>query len=236
VFDVTSNAREFERGLNDVARRQLPFALALAMNDTAFRLLRLNRVHMGRVFDRPTRWTLNAFHYVRATKARPVATIKRKDAARGRHYLEVQEQGGARPLGGWEAQLAGRLPYSGRVGYVVPTKHMRRDRHGNVSRAEMQRVFSNTGAQVDAKANTSEESRKRSKRAAAYFVPKPSSKLSPGIYRRQADDLKKVFAFDAATPRYTPRFEFHRRMRRGAERLLPAALLKSMRRALASAR
>jgi hypothetical protein len=236
MFDVTSTARDFERDLNDLARRQLPFALALAMNDTAARLLRLNRTRMARVFDRPTRWTMNAFHFVRARKARPVATIKRKDGARSRHYLEVQDEGGTRPLGGWERQLDARLPYAGRVGYVVPTKHMRRDRHGNVSRAEMQRVLSNVQAQTNASANTTEGSRKRSRRSVAYFVPRPGSKLSPGVYRRRDKDLAKVFAFDAKAPRYSARLDFDRTMERGALRLMPPALYKALRRALASAR
>lgn len=238
-FDIRSNLRDVERDLSDVARKQVPFATAVALNDLAADLIELNKRHMQREFDRPTRWTLNSFYFRRATKAKPVVTIMRKPAAASRDYLARQAEGGARRQTGFERLLNSRLAYAGQVGFVVPTKHAPRNGHGNVSPAHLQRVLSGLKAQGDRAQNETKASgeRKRRSGAARYYVPKEGGRATPGIYMRKGRAKPvKVFAFTSKTPRYQARFKFYPNMQKATARMLPGHFARAMARALASAR
>lgn len=233
--DIRSNIADLARDLSDVGRKQLPFALSLALNDVAEMAIKELQAHMAQVFDAPTRWTLNAFHFRRATKSTLRVTIERKTAARGRHYLETQEVGGIRPTTGWERQLESKLGV--RVGYLQGTALMRRDQHGNIHRGEMQRVLSRVGAASDARANSTAASRKRAKGGPAYFVAEPDARLAPGVYMRTPDgSIHRVIAFDTPTPSYDPRLGFLETMDATAQRRLPDLLARRLAEALASAR
>lgn len=218
--------------------KQVKFAASLALNDIAKQSVAGVRGEMQDVFDRPTRWTLNAFHFTRATKTRLVATIKRKDAVAGRHYLEVQQSGGLRPHTGLERQLATKLPYGGQVGYVVPTEKMRRDRHGNIHRGELQKILSDIGSQTLSSANSTKATRSKryKKTGASYFVPRPGSGLKPGVYRRTSKGIARVLAFDAPRPGYRRRFRFEETVTGVARREIDGAFERALNRALATAR
>lgn len=84
---LQSNLCDVERDLSDTARQQLPFATSIALNYTGKDLIELNKRHMRRSFHNPTRWTLNAFHFRRATKRRLQIKIQRKFAAACCVYL-----------------------------------------------------------------------------------------------------------------------------------------------------
>lgn len=234
-----SNLRDIERDLSDVARRQVPFAIALAVNETAADLIELNKRSMAREFDRPTRWTLNAFHFTRATKSRPVATIKRKDVAASRDYLLRQAEGGPRKQTGLERLLNSRLAHGGQVGFVVPTKHMPRNAYGNMQPGQVQRILSGLKAQGDGAQNETKASGKRQRRSGAvrYFVPKDGGRASPGVYMRKGKAKPlKVLAFTSKNPRYKARFKFYPNMEKATARLLPGHFAKALARAVATAR
>lgn len=234
-LSIESNIDALRRDLRWFERDQMPFAVALAMNDVGKELIEANKAHMAEAFDRPTRWTLNAFHFRRATKSRPAITIERKLPARGRHYLEVQSAGGVRPLTGLEKQIAQRARYSGNVGYIAGPK-VKRDGHGNMARGEMQRILSRIGAQGDAANNSTARSRKRAKGAGAYFLAKPGSRLKPGVYKRTGGSISRVLAFDTKAPTYRTRFRFDDVMNAKAVEVIPRALEVAIARALATAR
>lgn len=238
-FGISSNLREFERDLSDVALRQLPFAYSVALNAMAADLIELNRKHMAREFDAPTRWTLNAFHFTRARKSNLSVTIKRKTAAASRDYLLRQSEGGTRKQTGLERLLNSRLAYTGQVGFVVPTKHMPRNAHGNMSSAQVQRILSGLKSQNDSAQNETKQSGKRQRRSTAgrYFVPKEGGRASPGVYLRKGKAAPvKVLAFTSKAPRYQARFKFLPNMQRATSRMLPGHLGKAMARAMATAR
>lgn len=234
-LDIRHNIADVLGDLTASHARHLPFAISVALNETGADLIEANKAHMAEVFDRPTRWTLNAFHFRRATKQRQFITIERKTPARGRHYLEVQAEGGKRPLTGWEKQIGQRLPYSGNVGYIA-APGVRRDGFGNIHRGEMQRILSRIGAQTDAASNSTKASRKRAKGGGAYFVAKPGSRLRPGVYLREGQDLTRVLAFDTAAPTYKARYRFDAIMLQKASAILPDRLAAAFARALATAR
>jgi hypothetical protein len=76
-------------------RRQIPFAMATALTETARDVERNQMERLPRVFDRPTPFTAKRGMFVsRATKRRLVAVVGFKRVQAG--YLRVQEEGGTR--------------------------------------------------------------------------------------------------------------------------------------------
>ncbi|MDN7871280.1 hypothetical protein QZM26_17880 [Burkholderia multivorans] len=95
-ISVRSNVRDIERGLNDLVRKQLPFATAQAINATAERVRIAQRENMKEVLDEPTPFTLNSVAIKKATKANPVAVVYVKPVAAA--YLLPYEIGGKNKL------------------------------------------------------------------------------------------------------------------------------------------
>ena len=90
------NIREVERDLSDFARRQLPFATSLALNETAEAIERKSSAKaLETRLDRPTPFTLRGLLVLRSSKARLWADVLFKDAQAA--YLRWQETGGERP-------------------------------------------------------------------------------------------------------------------------------------------
>jgi hypothetical protein len=84
--------RPMTRRLDDLAKRQVPFATAQALNDTAAAAQIAVKRRLPSIFDRPTPFTLNAIGLERATKTRLVARVFVKEKQAG--YLTVEETGG----------------------------------------------------------------------------------------------------------------------------------------------
>lgn len=86
------------RGLSDLARKQVPFATALALTSLA-KIVRDDEVdNIARTFASPTPFTLNSVGVTAARKTRPQATVFVKDIAAA--YLEPYEFGGVHHLNG----------------------------------------------------------------------------------------------------------------------------------------
>ncbi|PTW45684.1 hypothetical protein [Rhodovulum kholense] len=232
---VPTDLRKLAATLRDVERKQLPYAAMLALNATGEAVLDENKTLMQRVFDRPTRWTLNAFFLRRATKRSLEATVERKDAPRGRHYLEVEEQGGPRPKTGIERLIIGNVATEQHIEAVVPARGAKLNAFGNLPAGQIQRALSNIGAQQDRAQNSTDRSRKRSRGAAQYFVPKPGQ-LSPGVWKRQGSRISKFLSFTDASPRYAPRFDMQGHGRAVAVRELPGRMRAALKKALSTAR
>lgn len=84
--------RPMTRALDDLGKRQIPFAAASALNATAQAAQISGKRELPSIFDRPTPFTLNAIGIERATKGQLQARVFVKDKQAA--YLEVQETGG----------------------------------------------------------------------------------------------------------------------------------------------
>lgn len=217
MVDLSIDRRSMDhliRNLSDVARRQVPFAVSVAVNKTAREVVDHLKQRMDVVFDRPTPFTKNAFELrPAATKARPEATVTEKRMQGRRHYLKVQEDGGPRGQTGLERLLSMRVAWSGVIQSVIPAtgspfEAARLDRHGNWSSGERNQVLSALGAQRDRSSNETERSRGRAGNRATYFVPKQG--LAPGVYRRKApgDIPVRVLKFSSKVPQYSKALGF----------------------------
>ena len=81
---VRADIDRFVAELDDVHRRQLPFAGVVAATRSAREAEGGLKAEMARVFDRPTRFTLGGLRVDPATKADPVASVFFRDfAAKG---------------------------------------------------------------------------------------------------------------------------------------------------------
>ena len=205
MLSIQTNIKEFKVAFAKFTHSVVPEVTAMALNDTAYDGLDAVKKEMTDKFDSPTRWTLNAWMVWRADAKTLRAEVKPRPSMGRRHYLKVQVAGGVRPHTGVEGALRGRLKYAGNIASVTPAKGARLDASGNWSSGQRNQVLSGVQAQRDATSNTTKGSRTRAKKRAQYFVPKPGSGLSPGVWQRDGDTLSKVLHFTQSASSYGDR-------------------------------
>jgi len=130
----------------------------------------------------------------------------------------------------------GRLKYAGILVAVTPAPGARRDKYVNWSSGQRNQVLSAIKSQRDASANTTAKSRKRNRRRAGYFVPRPGSKLSPGVYMRNGSGVVTVLNILDVTPRYSARLDFTAKALARSRQVFPDQFRIALERALKTAR
>ena len=247
-FDVRGDVSQIVEHLTWTSKRHVPYATARALTKSAqFAGQKLGE-EIGRVFDRPTSYTLRATYVRPATKSNLTAEVKIKDEAVKSlppiAWLGAEIYGGSRALKASEKllQRAGKMP-TGMV--MVPTRSAPLDAYGNVSRGQMQRILSDVRAQRDPVTNR-QKGKGRRKGAAlpqAYFSSWPGTErtkhLQPGIWLRTSafggSAVRPVFLF-VSRARYRVRLQFERVVDGAARMRFPIEFAIAMREALATAR
>jgi len=234
-FSFTGNTDRVVNRLNNMVNRQLPWAMVTTLNGTGKVLVAQNRIHMKQKLDKANRFTLNAYYFTRASKARPQIHVKRKDAQRGRHYLEVLDKSRKSPIRtqkGVEVQFdrgADSLPYEGNVRAVLPTKRTG-GRYNRINMGQVNKV------KAGMKGN--------SKAGERYFVaPKHSLRkfgggnATGGIYRvRGKGKPQKMFHILDYLPKYPVRTDFYGVMNRHAKSYFEGTFQKNLRQAIRTAK
>ncbi|MBT9386962.1 hypothetical protein KM176_24190 [Pseudooceanicola sp. CBS1P-1] len=232
MFTLKLDPAAFGAATLDLQSRGVQQAAAWALTDTAQDVLEHVQARMDVVFDKPTRFTKNAFMVWRAKPGDLEASVIERPSVGRRHYLKLQETGGARGQTGLEKLLDSRLAYAGALRSVIPASGAKLNAYGNWQVGERNQALSAVQAQRDATANTTEAARKRNRKRAGFFVPRAGSKLSPGIWKRDgAGRLTKVVHFTALAPHYDRRLGFFD----GAEEVRAARLPVHLKRTLAKA-
>jgi hypothetical protein len=234
VFNLRLDGRDFQRRTSQIISRHLPQAEVWALNWTAQDVVEAMQGRMRVVFDRPTRFTLNAFRIQFATKARRTATVTEKDLQGRRHFLKVQEEGGARPQTGLERMMTGQGG-GGAVAAAVPTSAARLDASGNWSAGERNQAVAQVLAQQ--RGGPAPSGRGASRRGgASYFVPRNGG-LSPGIWKRTGPgQIAKIISFISRPARYGEKLGFAEEALRVYRAKLPENFQRALRRALSTAR
>jgi hypothetical protein len=197
----------FTAALQSLSSRDVKIAATWALNDTAAEVLTDVQNRMSVVFDRPTRFTKNAFMVVKARPDALEASVQERRANAGRDYLKTEETGGPRRQTGFERQLSRSLAYEGIIQSIIPGDEARLDAYGNWSQGERNQVLSGLKAQRDGATNTTALSKKRNSKRATYFVPKNG--LTPGIYKRTpGGGIGIVAVISQAVPTYHRRLGF----------------------------
>ncbi|MBO9467050.1 hypothetical protein J7443_17535 [Tropicibacter sp. R15_0] len=121
---INRNTKEFSRGLNNAARKQIPFAMSVAINDVLRDVKRNWEKQLRRKLDTPTAFTMRAFRIKRATKRNLRGMVFAMSIQSD--YLRWQEDGGTR-------QPKGRA-------ILVPVRQ-RVNKYGNMPRGAVRRAL-----------------------------------------------------------------------------------------------
>lgn len=209
---------------SDIEKRQIPFALSLAINKTAEITKRQEEHEMRDVFDRPTPYTLSSIFIKRSNKRNLTAIVGLKDfslkAVPASKFLTPQIAGGGRRLKRFEVALrsVGVLPDDY---FTVPGQAAKMDAYGNMSKGQIVQILSYFSAfgQAGFRANSTDKTRARLRRGSKktiqgleYFAIQPGeSDLHPGVYMRVFSNfgvaIRPVLIF-VKSVLYDPIFDF----------------------------
>jgi len=175
----------------DAMTKQLPFAIAKAMTESAKKAQVALKAQTPRYVDRPTPWTMNSTFVRFASPKKLEAWVGFKDfASKGTaaaKYLQPMIAGGARRQKSSERQLvaSGVLPSGS---FIVPTgvTPLKYNGYGNLSGGTYTQVLSRLKAlgEQGYTANVSGSKRSQGKRSQRdYFAGRPGG-LPLGIYAR----------------------------------------------------
>lgn len=224
---VQSNIREILPKLDRFTSKQAPFAIALALTNTAMAVRKQMNLETTKVFDRPSAFTRRAFLFKKADRVTLTAYVFAKD--KQAKYLKAQVQGGGRRVKGFEKRFAadGGQDSGVRGQALVPTDKIKRDRYGNVSLSQIKRIT----ADMNTKGS-----------AGRYFIGKPkgggkNGGRGHGIYARVNNNTRiEALMVFASTPQYKKRFDMTAIGRRVVSETFEQNLRNAWARALATAR
>lgn len=131
-FEIKTDLKAFTKGMADVAKRQIPFAMANALTATAGRVGLDWQDEMRTHLDRPTPFTQNSVAVNGARKSNLVATVRIKDIAAA--YLEPFVVGGPHFLGA-------------KKGLLTP-KNVPLNAYGNLSKGKLAALKAKPGVFV----------------------------------------------------------------------------------------
>ncbi len=95
-LNIKVDSKAIERELDSLARKQIPFARAMAVNAVAERVRTGEQANLKDTFRAPSPFTVNSLAVRKATKSNPVATVYVKPIAA--KYLLPFETGGVHTL------------------------------------------------------------------------------------------------------------------------------------------
>lgn len=240
-IDISSriNIEEISRKLSDLGKKQLPFATAKALTETA-KLVRKGTLDVMRNrLDRPTPITMNSVFIKSATKALLEARVWFKDSwssgIPADRYMQPSVFGGTRRHKRFEKALIARQIMKPSQ-YAVPAKSFLNP-YGNISGGLIKKMLSGLGAAETTagyKANATGSRRSRKKGNTDRFFVFHGLDRSSGIWERQAtaygEAIRPVFLFVDA-PYYRVRIPFEKI----AENIVKARLPQEFEAALAEA-
>jgi hypothetical protein len=191
---------ELQKGLDDLKKKQIPYALARALNDSAYGAMMNERKEIADSFDRPTPFAQRGVLYVKAT-AQKLASFVRVSDKRDRmdvsRVLAPHVYGGGRGIKASERRLM-RTGAMGSGQWVVPGPGAPVDKYGNISGGQMQRILGFAQQYFESGFN------KTRKTAGHYVIP------YVGIFKRTGKNKSvPVLFFTHSAPQYEKRFAFH---------------------------
>lgn len=188
-LSTTSTLGALDLKFQALAQRQIPFATSLAINRIAELSLPALRSNMAVVFDRPKPFTLNSLFIKRSTKTNLTAVVFHSDKVAP--YILPEITGGPRGEKRFELIIGNQV--------LVPTKNVRRDSYGGVSRALITKILSQAKPLAQ---------RGQQLILSQYVIVKPgeTSKLAPGLYERRDGKIVALFFFKPVAT-YTQRYD-----------------------------
>jgi hypothetical protein len=240
-INISADVAKLTRHLREIERKQIPFATAMALNATAKGAQSDVKARIPSIFDRPTRWTLNAVYVQKASKSRLEADIHLKDEPMGGtaagKYLLPQIVGGPRPQKPFERRLS--AAGIGSTGYFAPAYGADFDGNGNMNSGQLTKILSVMGALNDVAAKGLNSRNKGKRRNEQYFAVNPTNTgngLRPGIYKRTGAVTSIPVLWFIPRPSYKAIFPFPQLGADAMQRRFPGEFRKALDKALATAR
>jgi hypothetical protein len=115
TISVKLDLKKLNKGLDEITRKQVPFATAAALTDTARQGRKVVQRVMPRYLDRPTPFTVRGVLFERATKTRLASSVFIREEVW--KYLKYQVDGGVR---------------SGKGFIAVPARARKLNAYGNI--------------------------------------------------------------------------------------------------------
>lgn len=250
-ISIRSNIDEVLKNLNDIAKKQIPYAVSLALNRTGQKVKDALIKSMKESFDRPTPFTLNALQHTPSTKKTLTTVVCLKTPVRlsqRQHYFVPNILGVNREYKAFERALfrIGILP-AGMM--AVPGSAANIDLYGNMSRGQIIQILSYFKAfgEQGYKANITEARKKRLAKGSkkkigyTYFVlQRPRGRLPAGIYQRfsfaMGTAIKPILIFVPASMRYKKRWDFFGIGRRVVEKEFENEFIRALLEAIKTAK
>jgi hypothetical protein len=211
VLNISADIDAFMERAYRVEKDNLPFVTAYALTKTAQDIKDEEVTVMARVFDRPTRFTLNSLYVKRATKQDLTAAVMFKEgfgSVPAWHYLGPQVEGGSRVKKSFERALQ-RAGIIQADEYCMPAKGVALDSYGNLSGSTITQMLSSLGANPDPLSNTTARSKKRNPNRGAFFVLRGVQGAPDGIYLRTGGRKASPFLIFTGRPHYRKKLPFY---------------------------
>ena len=214
-----------EARLDFLGLKQLPYATARALTDTAQAARLQIGGDMGKIFESPVPFTVNALGYKPASKSDLCALVFVKDIQA--KYLLHEEEGGERTPAENTRKPSAAL--------IVPSK-IKLNQYGNIPSGAIARLFKAISA--DATRQLTPRQAKRKKRVDASRAPRDKGYFymmghgpvggPGGVFKRMpGHTLLRLVSFEPAA-HYRPRFHFDQRVRFVVLKAFAPALAKRL--------
>ncbi|TAK50249.1 MAG: hypothetical protein EPO23_03320 [Xanthobacteraceae bacterium] len=223
TLNISADIDGLASRLDAFQRDSVPFWTSKALNDTANDIKDAEVAEMARVFDRPTRFTLNALYVKFSSKSNLTAAVLFKDGGASIpawRYLGPEVEGGSRRQKSYERRLV-QFGAMRQDEVAVPAQGIKVDQYGNIPGSTWQIIMADLGYMRDPNQNSTARSRtgRKGKARGRYMVLRPDAALGhpnlvrnvpPGIYWRQSGSraIVPVIAFVRAA-NYKPRLPFY---------------------------
>jgi hypothetical protein len=236
-LSMKADFSHMERSLMMLAGKQVPFAASQAINDVARAARDKVNGEMPSIFDRPNPFTQRAVvapKELAATPSRLSGTVTLQPTQA--KYLLHEEIGGTRSPTENTMKPAQAL--------LLPRAGQTLDQYGGIPRSVIPRLkaqIEKAGKRKTAQAERAKRRATRRLKAAmadkgVFYVAEGTSRLAGGFWKRMpGHGLKQVIGF-ARTAHYTPRFDYHDRVRAVAQATWQQALLRRLHEAIVTAR
>ena len=180
MLSVHSNTKQLTAHLNRIQRKQIPFATAKALTQTAFDVRRTLQNALPRRLDRPTKGIINSVQVDKATKYNVTARVGFAGLGFGKTAWKES------PAKIMRRHIKGGTRYPNKTAIAVPVKQ-RTNKYGNLPRNKISTLLANT---------------------TKYFSGTPKGMSNAGIYERQKKKLKMLIAWEPKATYQGGRFPF----------------------------
>ena len=180
MLSVHSNTKQLTAHLNRIQRKQIPFATAKALTQTAKDVRESLKKALPRYLHRPTKGIINSVRSDMATKYNVTARVVFAGLGFGKTAWKES------PAKIMRRHIKGGTRYPNKRAIAVPVKQ-RTNKYGNLPRNKISTLLANT---------------------TKYFSGTPKGMSNAGIYERQKKKLKMLVAWEPKATYQGGRFPF----------------------------